>query len=113
MAPVLLTNEYNASFGDEPTPREVLLRMLLGSVGKSAYFEPTFRSEFGFNIRVGNNFYANFDCVMLDGGGIEIGDDVLFGRRVGISNHPIDSTADATRSPSGSAIGWVQTFTST
>ena len=37
-------------------------------------------------------FYANFDCVMLDGGSIEIGDHVLFGPRVGIytSNHAID-----------------------
>lgn len=94
---VLLTNEYNASFGDEPERREALLRLLLGSVGKSAYFEPTFRCEFGFNIQVGDNFYGNFDCVMLDGGGIEIGNDVLFGPRVGIytSNHAIDSTERA------------------
>jgi maltose O-acetyltransferase len=57
------------------------------------HFEPTFRCEFGVNISIGNNFYANFDCVMLDGGGIEIGDDVLFGPRVGIytSNHAIDA----------------------
>lgn len=90
---VLLTNEYNASFGDEPR-RQSLLRSLLGSVGKGAFFEPTFRCEFGFGIRIGDHFYANFDCVMLDGGGIEIGDNVLFGPRVGIytSNHAIDPT---------------------
>lgn len=51
------------------------------------------RCEFGYNISIGNHFYANFDCVMLDGGGIEIGDNVLFGPRVGIytSNHAIDA----------------------
>ena len=56
-----------------------------------SHFEPTFRCEFGFNISIGNNFYANFDCVMLDGGGIEIGDNVLLGPKVGIytSNHAI------------------------
>lgn len=34
------------------------------------HFEPTLRVEFGFNISVGDDFYVNFDCVMLDGGGI-------------------------------------------
>lgn len=90
---VLLTNQYNASFGEPPEIREAILKTLLQSVGKGAYFEPNFRCEFGFNIALGKNFYANFDCVMLDGGGIEIGDDVLFGPRVGIytSNHAIDA----------------------
>ncbi|MEU4423853.1 sugar O-acetyltransferase [Actinoplanes sp. NPDC024001] len=94
---VLLTTEYNDSFGQAPATREAILRRLLGSVGEGCYFEPTFRCEFGFNIRIGNHFYANFDCVMLDGGGITIGDHVLFGPRVGIytSNHAIDAAERA------------------
>ncbi|HEX2938526.1 MAG TPA: sugar O-acetyltransferase [Ruminiclostridium sp.] len=90
---VFLTNEYNSSFGKSSTEREEILRRLLKSIGKGVHFEPTFRCEFGYNISIGNNFYANFDCVMLDGGGIEIGDNVLFGPRVGIytSNHAIDA----------------------
>ncbi|WP_250037801.1 sugar O-acetyltransferase [Paractinoplanes maris] len=89
---VLLTVEYNDSFGQPQATREAILRRLLQSVGANCHFEPTFRCEFGFNISVGDRFYANFDCVMLDGGGITIGDDVLFGPRVGIytSNHAID-----------------------
>ncbi len=56
------------------------------------HFEPTVRCEFGFNIRIGDNFYANFDCIMLDGGGVTIGDNVLFGPRVSLftSNHALD-----------------------
>ena len=90
---VILTNQYNQSFGQVPEVREKLLKELLHSVGEGAYFEPNFRCEFGFNISVGKQFYANFDCVMLDGEGIEIGDHVLFGPRVGIytSNHAIDA----------------------
>ncbi len=89
---VLLTNAYQESFGKPAEEREAILRRLLKHVGKGAYFEPVFRCEFGFNISIGDYFYANFDCVMLDGGGIEIGDHVLFGPRVGIytSNHAID-----------------------
>lgn len=90
---VHLTNRYNAAFGMAAAERESILRELLGRIGERVHFEPTFRCEFGQNIVIGNNFYANFDCIMLDGGGIEIGDDVLFGPRVGIytSNHAIDA----------------------
>ncbi|MEV4345630.1 sugar O-acetyltransferase [Actinoplanes sp. NPDC049596] len=90
---VLLTNEYNASFGRPPAEREAILARLLKKVGRDCYFEPIFRCEFGFNISIGDHFYANFDCVMLDGGGITIGDHVLFGPRVGIytSNHAVDA----------------------
>ncbi|RDU24503.1 sugar O-acetyltransferase [Anaerosacchariphilus polymeriproducens] len=90
---VFLTNEYNNSFGKSNNEREEILRSLLKSIGTGVYFEPTFRCEFGYNISIGNNFYANFDCVMLDGGEITIGDNVLFGPRVGIytSNHAIDA----------------------
>ncbi|WP_433370047.1 sugar O-acetyltransferase [Actinoplanes sp. CA-142083] len=90
---VLLSGEYNATFGQAQGVRDEVLRRLLGSVGDGCYFEPTFRCEFGFNIRIGDQFYANFDCVMLDGAEITIGDHVLFGPRVGIytSNHAIDA----------------------
>ena len=89
---VYLTDEYNASFGRPNEERESILRRMLKKIGEDVYFEPGFRCEFGFGISIGNHFYANFDCVMLDGGGIEIGDHVLFGPRVGIypSNHAED-----------------------
>lgn len=90
---VFLTNEYNASFGRPSTEREAILKKLLKVVGTDVHFEPTFRCEYGYNISIGNHFYANFDCVMLDGGSIEIGNHVLFGPRVGIytSNHATDA----------------------
>lgn len=89
---VHLSNRYNASFGQSADMREEILSELLGRVGKRVFFEPAFRCEFGRNITIGSNFYANFDCIMLDGAEIEIGDDVLFGPRVGIytTNHAID-----------------------
>ncbi|WP_182908273.1 sugar O-acetyltransferase [Microbispora sp. H13382] len=94
---VLLTTEYNNSFGQPQHDREAILRRLLRQVGQDCHFEPTFRCEFGFNISIGDHFYANFDCVMLDGGGITIGHHVLFGPRVGIytSNHAIDAAERA------------------
>ena len=64
---VFLTNEYNASFGKDKKTREELLRKLVKKMGQNAHFEPSFRCEFGFNITLGDNFYAIFDCIMLDG----------------------------------------------
>lgn len=89
---VLLTNRYNASFGQDPVQREAILRELFQQVGKGVHFEPNLRCEFGFNVIIGDRFYANFDCVLLDGGEITFGDDVLLGPRVGIytSNHALD-----------------------
>jgi len=45
------------------------------------------------NISIGARFYANFDCVILDPGLVEIGDDVFFGPGVHIytATHPIDA----------------------
>lgn len=88
---VSLSDQYNDTFGQPQASREKVLRTLLRSVGEGAHFEPRLRCEFGFNISIGAKFYANFDCVILDGGEVTIGDDVLFGPRVGIytSNHAI------------------------
>ncbi len=91
---VLMTNTYNQSYEKSATEREAILQKLFHKVGKNPYFEPNFRCEFGFNITIGDNFYANFDCIMLDGAPITIGNHVLFGPRVGIytANYAIDAT---------------------
>ncbi|MBP2623675.1 O-acetyltransferase [Streptococcus oricebi] len=90
---VFLTNAYNESFGKSAQEREAILKELFHSIGSNVHFEPTLRCEFGYNTSIGDNFYANFDCVLLDGGGITIGNNVLFGPRVGLytSNHAIDA----------------------
>lgn len=64
---VFLTNDYDSTYGKPKEVREALLRKLLKRIGSSVHFEPNFRCEFGFNISIGNNFFANFDCIMLDG----------------------------------------------
>ena len=58
---------------------------------KNLYFEPPFHCEYGNHIEVGENFYANAYCTMLDVGKIKIGDDVLFGPHVSLytAGHPI------------------------
>lgn len=83
---------YNNLYGTDESARKEILSELLGSVGESVFFELGFRCEFGKHIHIGERFYSNFDCILLDGAEIRIGDDVLFGPRVGIftTNHAID-----------------------
>lgn len=85
------TNAINAE--NDPAKKAALIRELFGSAGKSPFVNPNFRCEFGQNIHVGDHFYANYDCTILDGAPVEIGDDVLLAPKVGLytSNHLFDA----------------------
>lgn len=77
---------------DEALRQELLLE-LLGSTGNYFYIEPTFRCDYGYNIHIGENFYANFDCVMLDVCEIRIGDNCFLAPGVHIytATHPLNA----------------------
>ncbi|MBM6613523.1 sugar O-acetyltransferase [Desemzia sp. RIT804] len=87
-----LMYEFNHSKFDEKEKRTEIIKELLGKTGENVYFEPPFRCDYGSHITVGENFYANFDCIMLDVAPITIGKNVMFGPRVGVytAGHPID-----------------------
>ena len=52
---------------------------------------PPFYCEYGTHIKLGKNFFANYNCVMIDVAKIEIGDDCMFGPNVSLytAGHPI------------------------
>lgn len=88
-----LTYEYNLTQYDETERRVEIIQELLGKIGKNGHIEPPFRCDYGNNIYIGDNFYANFDCVILDICEIHIGNNVMFGPRVHLyaASHPIDT----------------------
>ena len=53
-----LIHRYNHSLAEEHTLRQQILADLFGQVTE-AYIEPTFRCDYGYNIFLGNNFFAN------------------------------------------------------
>lgn len=71
-----------------------MLRDLFGAIGADAQILPVFACDYGFNIRAGRNFFANYGCVFLDCAPITIGDDVKFGPLVQLytAHHPLDSS---------------------
>nr|MBP3599050.1 hypothetical protein [Eubacterium sp.] len=85
------TTAYNQTMDGDVVRRSEILESLVGKIGKNAYVEPPFRCDYGSNISIGDNFYANFDCIMLDVGNIKIGNNVFFGPKVNVYTacHPI------------------------
>lgn len=87
-----LTKRYNETGPDEGDARRAILKELLGSVGERGWIEPPFYCDYGSNIHLGERFFANMDCIMLDVCDIIIGDDCLLAPRVSIftAGHPTD-----------------------
>lgn len=89
----LLLWEFNNTCPDDEgmARRPELLKELLGGC-ENPYVEPPFFCDYGYNIHLGKFFYANHGCIILDGGKVTIGDDVLFGPNVCVftAGHPVD-----------------------
>lgn len=87
-----LVYDYNLTRPAEETRRKALLQQLLGSVGENCWIEPPIRVAYGSHIHIGNNFYGNFNLVVVDDATVTIGDNVMVAPNVTISTagHPID-----------------------
>jgi maltose O-acetyltransferase len=86
-----LTYEFNHTRPSEKAKRKEIINQLINAKG-SFLIEAPFNCDYGYNIEVGENFYANYGCTILDANKVIIGDNVLFGPNVQIytATHPID-----------------------
>ncbi|MBL1226738.1 chorismate mutase [Enterococcus sp. BWR-S5] len=73
--------------------RKQLIEETFGTTGSNVYIEPSLKFDYGFNIHVGKNFYANFDNIFLDICPIKIGDNCMFGPNVQLytASHPLNA----------------------
>lgn len=87
----LKIHEYNLLRPDEMNRMEELIKDILGKIGDKVCIEQPFHCDYGKNIEVGNNFFANYNCTILDVGKVIIGENVLFAPNVSIytAGHPI------------------------
>lgn len=83
--------DYNNSSPGDDAGRDRLIRQILGKCGGKVVIEPPFHCDYGIHIQVGKNFYANFNCVILDAARVIIGDNVMFAPNVAIytAGHPV------------------------
>lgn len=79
---LMITGELNSGY-HEPEKRNLLMSKLLGyKLPEIFCIFPPFYTDFGKNIKMGNNVFINANCCFQDQGGIEIGDNVLIGHHV-------------------------------
>ena len=83
---------YNQLPIDDIEARQKAIKELFAKTGEQVYIEPHFWCDYGYNINVGERFYANHNLIILDAGGDSFGDDVFIGPSCGFytSGHPLD-----------------------
>lgn len=87
--------EYNTLHPDDKKRRNEVLRTILGQAKEKVCILPPFHCDYGSHIEVGENFMANYNCMILDVAKVVMGDNVLFGPNVSIitAGHPIHPTS--------------------
>lgn len=88
-----MCRDYNDLRPSQTDEREALMRAILGSTKGSLLVEQPFYCDYGYNIHVGRNFYANFNVVILDEAPVTFGDNVFIGPGCGFYTacHPLDA----------------------
>lgn len=85
-----LTQQLNTV---DRTDFDAIGRIVKELLGKSegAFINPPFYCDYGFNIEVGKNFFANYNCTILDVAKVIIGDNCQMAPNVAIytAGHPV------------------------
>jgi maltose O-acetyltransferase len=85
-----LLQVYNQTLYDKEKRLKVLQQLQI-KMGNNIDIQAPFFCDYGCHIEVGDNFFANFNCVFLDCNYIKIGDTVFLGPGVQIyaAHHPV------------------------
>lgn len=91
MACKMKIHEYNALSPDDTEGKDKLIKNILGKTGESINIESPFHCDYGYNIEVGENFFANYNLVILDVGKVRIGKNAQIAPNVAIytAGHPV------------------------
>jgi maltose O-acetyltransferase len=86
---------YNAALGQPPAMRRALLAERLAAVGADVDVRPPFHCDYGYNIRLGDGVFLNFNCVILDVVEVLVGERTQIGPGVQIlaADHPREAAA--------------------
>jgi len=87
--------EINAIEEDRKEERDRLFYELVGKAGDGLYIEPPFYCDYGYNIKLGQTVFMNFNCCILDVAEVSIGDHAMLGPNVQIytATHPLEARA--------------------
>lgn len=84
--------EYNNIKPSNDAKRSKLLKKILGSTKELFWIEAPFTCDYGYNIEIGEHFYANHNLLILDTNKVKFGDNVFIGPNCSFytANHPLD-----------------------
>jgi len=87
-----LCYEYNRLHPSDIEKQREIIRILFGSTKDSFTVTASFWCDYGYNIGIGENFYVNHNCVILDAAKVTFGDNVFVAPNCGFytAGHPID-----------------------
>lgn len=82
----------NETREDEIVERRRLLKQLIPNAALDLWVEPPFFCDYGYNIRVGERVFFNFNCIILDVAPVTIGARTMFGPNVQVytATHPLN-----------------------
>lgn len=84
--------KYNNLHPENENERYVIIKDLFGKSGKQFFIEPPIRFDYGYNIEIGEGFYCNYNCTILDVCKVSFGKNVFIGPNCSFYTavHPID-----------------------
>ncbi len=87
-----LCQEYNKTDYVDTQKRNQLIKKIMGKTYQSFLIEQPFWCDYGYNIEIGENFYANHNLVILDCAKVQFGKNVFIGPNCGFytAGHPIN-----------------------
>ena len=87
-----LCYDYNHTRPSEKEKLKNIIKKLFKSTGQNYRINPPFFCDYGYNISIGENFYSNYNLIILDVCEVNIGNNVFIGPNVGIytAGHPVN-----------------------
>lgn len=87
-----LCTEYNRLMPRDMEKRTELMEKILGKTEGEFLIEPPFMCDYGYNIEIGERFYLNHNCIILDGAKVTFGHDIFIAPNCAFytAGHPFD-----------------------
>lgn len=88
-----LCYDYNNLRPSQTQEQAEIIKKLFGKIGGIFCITPYFWCDYGYNIEIGENFYTNHNCVILDCAKVKFGNNVFIAPNCGFytAGHPLDA----------------------
>lgn len=87
-----LCYDYNFTRPSNSVQREKIIKKMQINTGEEFWIEQPFHCDYGYNIEIGESFYANYNIIILDSAKVKFGNNVFIGPNCAFytAGHPLD-----------------------